>query len=512
MKRNVEFGQSIEAFSQFKIAREDVESTWQYPEESTAFNSHNLYLKEFTPERSLLVALHCVDDIPKFVFSFWIPNELKKPDLVLTLSQFLMRFGTKVKIGEDTDYLILNSAKYFKPIETPDIDLDCPNIFKRFHTKIYNVDRAESINGQVLCHFDLAFAVNNGQYLFWLTNEPYKAIEVPSGLHSVVENIVKYLQPQVKLKVNLILKRRPKTVPLPVQTKKSLEVPEKYSKRFTEMARELSEVRVDEQVIFNLQLPTSNKYCIFCGRDDVNREHILPKWFNKLYPAVPLTKTHVVSEPGNLSFLSERKAENSDGLIAEVVCKSCNSGWMSQIEDPVRNILFDANGNLVLSLSEIDRFNAERLSLWLVLKSVIAISDLIKNFDADVLSTLKEGIIPNGFLVELCEIDHKGIAIAESINTKDRLRNAKSETIDPNTFFQEFFSIVLVIDNLMFRVSYLNPSYPYHFTNTLIRTKKLHPFDVDIPYLEINIPQADWSANVEIAMHLNSLLIEPSKD
>jgi hypothetical protein len=62
--------------------------------------------------------------------------------------------------------------------------------------------------------------------------------------------------------------------------------------------------------------------CIFCGDDAKTREHLWPKWIlNKVRPRMI---TGFLGRNTNLRFNAEWKVRS--------VCKSCNGGWMSNLE------------------------------------------------------------------------------------------------------------------------------------------------------------------------------------
>lgn len=68
--------------------------------------------------------------------------------------------------------------------------------------------------------------------------------------------------------------------------------------------------------------------CAFCNHTGkLTREHISSKWMNKLFPGRLAVRRfdHKDGSETNLSW-------NSLEFKARVVCKTCNEGWMHDIE------------------------------------------------------------------------------------------------------------------------------------------------------------------------------------
>jgi hypothetical protein len=67
--------------------------------------------------------------------------------------------------------------------------------------------------------------------------------------------------------------------------------------------------------------------CVFCGAEPTTREHILPRWFQKYFPAGVLE--HSRSSAGVAVDVWDAGAFTATSRVA---CASCNSGWMSRLE------------------------------------------------------------------------------------------------------------------------------------------------------------------------------------
>ena len=75
--------------------------------------------------------------------------------------------------------------------------------------------------------------------------------------------------------------------------------------------------------------------CIFCGKDDLTKEHVLPKWLQKYFgPAAG--GLHVISKRDSDPITFNDKAF---ARTARIVCGGCNSGWMSLLEAETEKLL-----------------------------------------------------------------------------------------------------------------------------------------------------------------------------
>jgi hypothetical protein len=68
--------------------------------------------------------------------------------------------------------------------------------------------------------------------------------------------------------------------------------------------------------------------CIFCGGTPVTEEHVWPYWLNDELPALEET-TFTLERVGKETRVWRGKPASA---TVAVVCKSCNNGWMSDLE------------------------------------------------------------------------------------------------------------------------------------------------------------------------------------
>lgn len=96
-----------------------------------------------------------------------------------------------------------------------------------------------------------------------------------------------------------------------------------------------------------------HKKCLFCNSIPLTKEHVLPQWLRKHYP-----KMSVINE-----FTSNNKHWITQPFDhkAKVVCKNCNEGWMSGLENDFRPIF-----NEMITLKElvIDESEQSIIAFW----------------------------------------------------------------------------------------------------------------------------------------------------
>ena len=148
----------------------------------------------------------------------------------------------------------------------------------------------------------------------------------------------------------------------------------------------------------------TQKKCIFCQGSGMSKEHFWPDWLRSYFKTTVSDK-HIgelhVSE-GKAPLILQRKKERSGNLITKkfrVVCKACNNGWMSQLEEKVKPILISILENKAISF---DQKELSNLARWAVMKVIVAEqsedgTQVTPEMDRILFS--KEGIIPDYFYV-----------------------------------------------------------------------------------------------------------------
>lgn len=70
--------------------------------------------------------------------------------------------------------------------------------------------------------------------------------------------------------------------------------------------------------------------CVFCGSGPLTNEHTFPKWLVERFTGTPMTAT----APNGKKWSTTRI-----NIPVGVVCKTCNNGWMSELEAAAKPIL-----------------------------------------------------------------------------------------------------------------------------------------------------------------------------
>ncbi len=123
----------------------------------------------------------------------------------------------------------------------------------------------------------------------------------------------------------------------------------------------------------------ANRRCIFCGGTGMSKEHFWPKWASQNvsstqsksyaqelhtssgYPRVPVHPPHRRKRNGDLSTVKFR-----------VVCRSCNNGWMSRVEQAAKPHLLALMSGVPTVL---DRAAQRSIAAWITMKVIVAEHD-----------------------------------------------------------------------------------------------------------------------------------------
>jgi hypothetical protein len=105
--------------------------------------------------------------------------------------------------------------------------------------------------------------------------------------------------------------------------------------------------------------------CIFCGTTPLSREHIWPEWLMRLLPTpdgVETTAQRGFDQP--IQFWRSRRPEQT----ARFVCAACNNGWMSQLENAMKQVVTSI---LSRPSSIIDASAQGTIALWAVKTAMV---------------------------------------------------------------------------------------------------------------------------------------------
>jgi len=99
--------------------------------------------------------------------------------------------------------------------------------------------------------------------------------------------------------------------------------------------------------------------CVFCGRNDLTKEHVFPNWMSKLFLPNTITTTSIdrngVVEKNYTSPIFKQTLKR--------VCKSCNNGWMSTLEADTKRIIEPMLFNLQYTIN-LNQTDQSILAFW----------------------------------------------------------------------------------------------------------------------------------------------------
>ena len=81
--------------------------------------------------------------------------------------------------------------------------------------------------------------------------------------------------------------------------------------------------------------------CIFCGGLGVTKEHLFSNWLRQLFPRTP-SDTHTFGRSDwatQTGFEQVINQGHSGSRRVRKVCKHCNTGWISRIDDDARHAI-----------------------------------------------------------------------------------------------------------------------------------------------------------------------------
>lgn len=114
--------------------------------------------------------------------------------------------------------------------------------------------------------------------------------------------------------------------------------------------------------------------CIFCEGRGLSKEHIFPEWIQGVLPKRFRETTHKITRGADHQDLgihsSYRPVRQGDPLARKVyvVCKSCNSGWMSRLQTrakPIATLLIGGGGKLLTVADQ------KTLSAWMAMTTMV---------------------------------------------------------------------------------------------------------------------------------------------
>jgi hypothetical protein len=108
-------------------------------------------------------------------------------------------------------------------------------------------------------------------------------------------------------------------------------------------------------------------FCIFCGGGDLSKEHFWPQW---AFDLLPESSGHKIMRAlGDGPLMTHRDRQGATKTVTlRVVCRKCNTGWISRMEGAVRPLLTPLIvGQPIFLTVE----NQHALAEWIALKVIL---------------------------------------------------------------------------------------------------------------------------------------------
>ncbi len=116
-----------------------------------------------------------------------------------------------------------------------------------------------------------------------------------------------------------------------------------------------------------------SKHCVFCNcKGHKSKEHLWPRWMHRYLPLEGNGENvREVSEHKWKDQVASKQLRRQGNLVTtkfRVVCKSCNSGWMSELENEVKPLLVKILNSEKVALDK----NAQNLlARWVSVKVIV---------------------------------------------------------------------------------------------------------------------------------------------
>jgi hypothetical protein len=113
------------------------------------------------------------------------------------------------------------------------------------------------------------------------------------------------------------------------------------------------------------------RFCIFCGGAGLTREHVWADWLKKYVPKdMPKhTALFAIVHPTHSEPTRKKRSGDLQSRRLRIVCKSCNTGWMSKLQEKTKPNL------LPLIQGEVTAFDVSAQSLlasWIAMFVMVA--------------------------------------------------------------------------------------------------------------------------------------------
>lgn len=453
-----------------------------------------------------------------FSFAYWIPKSIYNPHITLLdiFQVFINSFGFQLKIGNEEGYFIQFSRKLtMGKIKNP-MDLIESKVPIQIPTDFHFFSNENIIGNLNYVNIYYAYSLNTGKYIFWLKSFSYVALKIRKGWQDYVQkNLIDYVQPEGNTVIKVHKQEKNSYLDEDISNDYSeISVPTIYERKFKYIFNEINNLKNNEKIIFSLSL--NSPQCLFCQSKDLSKEHIFPKWIRP-YLKEKIFKGSTSFDFGNEDFknlldssTSLGKKENSHGFTTKIVCIDCNNNWLSNLEKKVKEILVE-NDKLKSSLKKINEKDSKILSRWIIIKTLLLSNKMHSNsheFQQLIFNNLREGEIPNGFIVECVTAENKNFdfTVSKGVIRDENIETDKFDFNKAKEILNNLYISCVQFNNLIFRVSFLDPDIPFERATKFVKTKILHPLNKDIEHYSSVPLNKKWKAAVEkkLEMHILS--------
>lgn len=197
--------------------------------------------------------------------------------------------------------------------------------------------------------------------------------------------------------------------------------------------------------------------CIFCGQErEKAKEHIVPRWLQIEVGgsmAKYATGTHI--KYFDVEPIDERK-QSGESFVFGSVCKECNGGWMSQLENECKPIIQSLLKKSLL-FTDLDKKQRLTLALW-SFKTALMIN-AGSNYRRIVPESHYAHLYKHQGLVQNMKVDVAYIQPKEEINFRQSsfeagLAGSQEKQPEFHSLMRSSYKITITIKSIGIRVSY----------------------------------------------------------
>lgn len=198
--------------------------------------------------------------------------------------------------------------------------------------------------------------------------------------------------------------------------------------------------------------------CVFCGNNrEKSKEHIWPKWLQKKIAGKTIGKfsgTHI--SMSSVRVMSQRM-QSGESLVFGNVCKDCNNGWMSILENDFKDCFVKIKKDYS-KMSNLTKKERNLISIW-GLKTAMMINSgsnyrkIIPKHHFEHLNNHLQ--IPKNVKVDIAYINSNDkLRWQQSNFTMSSKKMSEYEKRDPYDLTKNSYSITMQIDRLGIKVLY----------------------------------------------------------